>query len=124
MSFKGPNDNLFLATDSSEKAIDGCVFKLKQKVEDSKDLEKIFLDVEIVAFFSGKLNKTEQRYTVIKKGLLAIVRGFTNHKHLLLSSNHDVTILTDQANLVNLKKISDSTLMAFKMDRRAISSSA
>src|ERR1700744_5143862 len=52
-----------------------------------------------VALHSQTFNEVERNYDIHDRELLAIFRGLTNNRHLLLSSRFPVTVLTDHKNL-------------------------
>uniref|UniRef100_A0A670JYV5 Gypsy retrotransposon integrase-like protein 1 n=1 Tax=Podarcis muralis TaxID=64176 RepID=A0A670JYV5_PODMU len=51
------------------------------------------------AFFSRKLNKSEQNYTVYDRELLAIHEAFRRWRHFLIGAQHKVQVCTDHKNL-------------------------
>ena len=52
-----------------------------------------------VGFLSKTFNKAKRNYDIHDRELLAVFRALTHWRHLLLSSPHEVTILTDHKNL-------------------------
>jgi hypothetical protein len=52
-----------------------------------------------IGFHSQTFNDTECNYNIHDRELLAVYRGLTHHRHLLLSSPFPVTVLTDHKNL-------------------------
>ena len=53
----------------------------------------------IVGFHSQTFNDAERNYDIHDRELLAVYRGLTAHRHLLLSSPFPVTLYTDHKNL-------------------------
>jgi hypothetical protein len=78
----------FLQVDASAFAT-GTI--LTQKDERGKHLA--------VGFHSQTFNEAEWNYDIHDRELLAVFRGLTHHRHLLLSSPFPVTVLTDHKNL-------------------------
>uniref|UniRef100_A0A8C5Q592 Gypsy retrotransposon integrase-like protein 1 n=2 Tax=Leptobrachium leishanense TaxID=445787 RepID=A0A8C5Q592_9ANUR len=56
-----------------------------------------------IAYYSKKLNTSEQNYDITDKELLAIKRAFEEWRHLLEGATHPVTVLTDHKNLEYLQ---------------------
>ena len=52
-----------------------------------------------IAFFSKTFNEAERYYDIHDRELLAVFRGLTHWRHLLLSSPFPTTVLTDHKNL-------------------------
>jgi hypothetical protein len=52
-----------------------------------------------IGFHSQTFNDAERNYDIHDRELLAVYRGLTHHRHLLLSSPFPVTVLTDHKNL-------------------------
>ena len=52
-----------------------------------------------VGFLSKTFNEVERNYNIHDQELLAVFRGLTHWRHLLLSSPHVTTVLTDHKNL-------------------------
>jgi len=78
----------FLQVDASAFAT-GAI--LTQKDDRSKHV--------IVSLHSQTFNDAERNYDIHDRELLAVYRGLTHHRHLLLSSPFPVTIRTDHKNL-------------------------
>ena len=57
-----------------------------------------------IGFLSKTFNEAERNYDIHDRELLAIFRGLTHWRHLLLSSPYVVTILTDHKNLEYYKE--------------------
>ena len=57
-----------------------------------------------VGFLSKMFNKAECNDNIHDQELLAVFRGLTHWWHLLLSSPHEVTVLTDHKNLEYYKE--------------------
>jgi hypothetical protein len=92
-------DNPFLAQPDLTKPfflqVDASAFAtgaiLTQKDERGKQLA--------VGFHSQTFNKAERNYNIHDRELLAVYRGLTHHRHLLLSSPFLVMVLMDHKNL-------------------------
>ena len=52
-----------------------------------------------IGFFSKTFNEAERNYDIHDRELLAVFRGLTHWRHLLLSSPFETTVLTDHKNL-------------------------
>ena len=59
---------------------------------------------QAVGFLSKTFNKAECNYDIHDRELLAVFRALTHWRHLLLSSPHEVTVLTDHKNLEYYKE--------------------
>ena len=57
-----------------------------------------------IAFFSKTFNEAERNYDIHDRELVAVYRGLTHWRHLLLSSPFPVTVLTDHKNLEYYKE--------------------
>ena len=57
-----------------------------------------------IAFFSKTFNEVERNYDIHDRKLVAVYRGLTHWRHLLLSSPFPVTVLTDHKNLEYYKE--------------------
>ena len=57
-----------------------------------------------VGFLSKMFNKAERNYDIHDRELLAVFRGLAHWRHLLLSSPHVTTVLTDHKNLEYYKE--------------------
>ena len=57
-----------------------------------------------VGFLSKTFNKAERNYDIHNRELLAMFRGLAHWRHLLLSSPHVTTVLTDHKNLEYYKE--------------------
>ena len=57
-----------------------------------------------IAFFSKTFNEAERNYDIHDRELLAVFRGLTHWRHLLLSSPFPTTVLTDHKNLEYYKE--------------------
>ena len=57
-----------------------------------------------VGFLSKTFNEAERNYDIHDRELLAVFRALTHWWHLLLSSPHEVTVLTDHKNLEYYKE--------------------
>ena len=57
-----------------------------------------------VGFLSKTFNEAEWNYNIHDRELLAVFRGLTHWRHLLLSSPHEVTVLTNHKNLEYYKE--------------------
>ena len=57
-----------------------------------------------IAFFSKMFNEVERNYNIHNHELVAVYRGLTHWRHLLLSSPFPVTVLTDHKNLEYYKE--------------------
>ena len=57
-----------------------------------------------VGFHSKTFNDTERNYDIHNHELLAVYRRLTHNRHLLLSSPHPITVLTDHKNLEYYRK--------------------
>ena len=57
-----------------------------------------------VGFLSKTFNEAERNYDIHDRELLAVFRGLTHWRHLLLSSPHVTTVLTDHKNLEYYKE--------------------
>ena len=58
-----------------------------------------------VAFLSKSLNKTERKYKIHDKEMLAIIRGLENWRHLLEGTCFKFEIWTDHKNLEYFMKV-------------------
>ena len=58
-----------------------------------------------IAFFSKMFNEAERNYDIHDQELLAVFRGLTHWRHLLLSSPFPTTVLTDHKNLEYYKEL-------------------
>jgi hypothetical protein len=85
-----PSDDkpFILETDASDVAY-GAV--LSQEQDDGK--------YKPLGYLSKTLSPAERNYVTADKEMLAIIRGLENWRHLLVGSKHEVTVLTDHANL-------------------------
>jgi RNase H-like domain found in reverse transcriptase len=52
-----------------------------------------------VAYYSQTFNGAERNYDIHDRKLLAIMRGLEQWQHLILSSPHKLTVISDHANL-------------------------
>ena len=59
---------------------------------------------QAIAFFSKMFNEAERNYNIHERELLAVFRGLTHWRHLLLSSPFPTTILTNHKNLEYYKE--------------------
>ena len=57
-----------------------------------------------VGFHSKTFNDAERNYDIHDRELLAVYRGLTHNRHILLGSPHPVTVLTDHKNLEYYRK--------------------
>ena len=57
-----------------------------------------------VGFLSKMFNEAEWNYDIHNQELLAVFRGLTHWRHLLLSSPYVITVLTDHKNLEYYKE--------------------
>ena len=57
-----------------------------------------------VGFLSKTFNDAEHNYDIHDRELLAVFRGLSHWQHLLLSSPHEITVLTDHKNLEYYKE--------------------
>ena len=57
-----------------------------------------------IGFLSKTFNEAECNYDIHDRELLAVFRALTHWRHLLLSSPHEVTVLTDHKNLEYYKE--------------------
>ena len=57
-----------------------------------------------VGFHSQTFNDAEHNYNIHDHELLAVYQGLTHNQHLLLSSPHPITVLTDHKNLEYYRK--------------------
>ncbi len=88
-----PDLELTLEVDTSSTGI-GAVLSQRQG-----DPPKLYP----CAFFSRKLNPTEQNYDVGNRELLAMKAAFEEWRHWLEGASHSFTVLTDHRNLEYLK---------------------
>jgi hypothetical protein len=56
-------------------------------------------NMSAVGFHSQTFNEAERNYDIHDREFLAVYRGLTHHRHLLLSSPFPVTVFTDHKNL-------------------------
>ena len=59
---------------------------------------------QAVGFLSKTFNEAERNYDIHNRELLAVFQGLTHWRHLLLSSPHVTTMLTDHKNLEYYKE--------------------
>ena len=59
---------------------------------------------QAVGFLSKTFNEAKCNYDIHDRELLAVFRVLTHWQHLLLSSPHEVTVLTDHKNLEYYKE--------------------
>ena len=57
-----------------------------------------------MGFHSKTFNDAERNYDIHDRELLAVYRGLTHNRHLLLSSPYPITVLTDHKNLEYYRK--------------------
>ncbi len=88
-----PYLEFIVEVDASSTSI-GAVLSQRQG-----DLPKLYP----CAFFSRKLNRTEQNYDVGNRELLAMKAAFEEWRHWLEGEKHSFTVLTDHRNLECLK---------------------
>ena len=54
---------------------------------------------QAIGFYSKTFNEAERNYDIHDRELLAVFRGLTHWRHLILSSSFETTVLTDHKNL-------------------------
>ena len=77
------NEPMRIQTDASDRGVGGIILQ----------------DHGIIAIFSKKLDKTQERYTVMEKEMFSIFLIFKKYRHILY--NCDNTIETDNKNLIH-----------------------
>uniref|UniRef100_A0A670HMU8 Reverse transcriptase domain-containing protein n=1 Tax=Podarcis muralis TaxID=64176 RepID=A0A670HMU8_PODMU len=80
---------LRLETDASDRAIGAVLLQPGLGKQEWKPC----------AFFSRKLSKSEQNYTVYDRELFAIYTAFRRWRHLLIGAQHKIQVCTDHKNL-------------------------
>ena len=94
VSYPNPSKPFLLCTDASSKAIGAS---LSQINEENKSFP--------IAFFSRKLNLTEQKYSTFDRELLAIFLSIKHFKHFLDGSHF--TVMTDHKPLLRARHMKD-----------------
>ena len=100
LKYPDPERPFILETDASDFAIGAA---LAQEYDGLR---------HPVAFYSRKLNETEQRYTVHDRELLAIIDALKHWRHHLIGTTHQVQIFSDHQNLAFFQKSKETDTVA------------
>ena len=68
---------------------------------------------KVIRFFSMKLNKSEQNYTIIEKECFALIKSLEFFKNIIYGFK--IKILTDNRNLTYLNKTTSHRIQRWKL---------
>ncbi|WP_438544757.1 reverse transcriptase domain-containing protein [Clostridium sp.] len=68
---------------------------------------------KLIGLYSHKFTKTERRYTIMEKELLAIIKAITHFKNIIFNS--PIIIRTDNANITYLKDSNNSRVQRWRL---------
>ncbi|KAG0442766.1 Transposon Tf2-9 polyprotein [Dictyocoela muelleri] len=91
------NQDFKLITDASDRTIGSIL------IQENK----------LIGLFSHKLNVTEERYTVMEKEALAVIKSLQHFKNIIYNSK--ITVMTDNKNLTYLTEFNNKRVKRLKL---------